>query len=117
MTVTRWPDTLVIHLKRFYFEGNQCCKIECPVGFPMTALNIDVLSCADNVTESSLYDLYSFICHSGTLFGGHYTAHAKTAIEAEWNYFNDESYESMDPPSAEENQKAYVLFYQRKGTM
>merc|ERR1740124_632162 len=31
MTVTRWPDTLIIHLKRFYYERNQGCKITCPV--------------------------------------------------------------------------------------
>ena len=132
MTVTRWPETVVIQLKRFYFEGNQCCKIECPVVFPMTSLNLDMLSCVD-ATETSRhsatsrhgtatrhgteYNLYSFICHSGTLFGGHYTAHAKMSVDAEWNYFNDETYENMNPPTDEENQKAYVLFYQRSRNM
>lgn len=116
MAVTRWPETLIIHLKRFYFEGNQCCKIECPVNFPLKDLDMDVLTCADSNSDGTKdlisYNLLSFICHTGTLFGGHYTAVAKPNSNSDWFYFNDETFEKMEP-SDEDKQKAYVLFYQR----
>jgi len=117
MTVTKWPDVLIIHLKRFYFEGSQGCKINCPVEFPLQNLNIDILASADNNTmnESSklspLYDLYGCICHVGTLYGGHYTAFTKS--NEDWYLFNDETYEKACILE-EDYKKGYVLFYQKK---
>lgn len=117
MTVTRWPDTLIVHLKRFYYEGNQGCKITCPVNFALEKLNIDILTCVDGDSDGGkdpvLYNLSSFICHTGSLLGGHYTAMTKASPTADWYCFNDESFKKMEP-TEEHKQEGYVLFYQRK---
>jgi len=117
MTVTRWPGTLIIHLKRFYYEGNHGCKITCPVDFTLNDLNIDILTCADGdsevAKEPNLYNLYGFICHTGTLLGGHYTALTKDASSSEWYKFNDESFDKMEP-NDEHKKEGYVLFYEKK---
>lgn len=125
ITVTRWPEVLIVHLKRFYFEGSTGCKITCPVDYPLNELNVDVLSCVDNNFESmkssqANYDLYAVICHTGSLYGGHYTCFTKYVTcsdlcngNTEWYYFNDESFEKMEP-SEDHRSDSYVLFYQRK---
>jgi len=119
MTVTRWPDTLIIHLKRFYYEGNHGCKITCPVDFALTDLNVDIITCADGDSDGSkgpnLYNLYGFICHTGTLLGGHYTALAKSCPTSDWYHFNDESFKKMEP-NDEHKKEGYVLFYEKKSS-
>ena len=53
---------------RFYYEGNRGCKITCPVGFPLTDLQVEAITCfecnSENIKPS--YDLYGCICHSGS---------------------------------------------------
>ena len=39
-----------------------------------------------------MYNLYAVSEHSGTTYGGHYTARCKHAFNGDWNYFNDARY-------------------------
>jgi len=115
MRVTRWPGTLIIHLKRFHFEESQGTKISCPIDFPLSDLRVDLLSCPEalKVNCCPVYDLYGVVNHMGSLFGGHYTAFAKQRNE--WYNFNDETFKKMHPTEDADYQKeGYVLFYQMK---
>lgn len=114
MSVTRWPETLIIHLKRFHFEDTQGSKISCPIDFPLSDLNVDLLSCLDTLKGGTLYDLYGCVNHTGSLFGGHYTAFAKQG-DLDWYYFNDSSFNKLSPTEDADHQtEAYVLFYKIK---
>ena len=65
------------------------------------------------MTHSLLYDLQSFVCHSGGTTCGHYTAYARHPTLNEWFYFNDEVCTPQEP-SAYDINNAYILFYRRK---
>ena len=47
MSVQRWPDTLIIYLKRFVFEKTAARKIETEVIFDLEELSLDELGSAD----------------------------------------------------------------------
>ena len=38
----------------------------------------------------AVYNLYAVANHSGTTFGGHYTAYAKNPNSGAWHSFNDQ---------------------------
>jgi ubiquitin carboxyl-terminal hydrolase 4/11/15 len=111
------PDILVIQLKRFLGSGYYSSKLDANVNYP------DILEMQEYVTgpernQNLQYELYAVSEHSGSLAGGHYTAHAivrepgkKTG---EWCDFNDSCCHQASALDAH-NARAYLLFYQRKG--
>lgn len=56
-----------------------------------------------------IYDLYGVINHSGSNYGGHYTAYARTGDE--WHYYDDSSVTLVKDRQDIVGQRAYVLFY------
>ena len=63
----------------------------------------------------TLYDLLAVSCHSGSLWGGHYYAHARHPESGRWHTFNDSGVTGFDPASLEGGSNAaYVLFYGRR---
>lgn len=56
------------------------------------------------------YRLYAISTHSGSLYGGHYTAHVKHGNS--WYYVSD-SYAKQESLENALNAEAYVLFYER----
>lgn len=54
------------------------------------------------------YELFGYVCHSGSLFSGHYYAEAK---RDEWNEYNDSLVNAITP--SESSSHAYILFYKR----
>ncbi|ESP05048.1 hypothetical protein LOTGIDRAFT_109772, partial [Lottia gigantea] len=115
MTVWRYPDTLIVHLKRFVFHEFSSTKIDNPVIFPQKNLDLtDFLSGPKNTDLQ--YDLYSVVCHFGGSNSGHYTAYSKHPIYQEWFYYNDETV-TKQTPKHDEYSSGYVLFYQKQGKM
>ena len=73
-----------------------------------------------------VYELFAVVHHSGTLRGGHYTAHARHPISGRWYHYNDSSVEPSLPGDDEgvavaapleavlSSPAAYVLLYRRR---
>lgn len=110
----RLPRVLVIHLKRFNFSFVRRSKITAPVSFPLQAF--DVRPFVD--PESPFLrdpGLRSYRCvavsnHSGSLGGGHYTAHALNRDDNSWYLFND-SRVSRSSSRDLSRTDAYLLFF------
>lgn len=114
MTVWRYPDNLIIHLKRFVYQDLSSTKVDTKVIFPKEGM--DVRGFLSGPSSSGLvYDLYSIVCHFGGASAGHYTCYSKHPLTTQWYYNNDESV-SQQGPSDSEYSSGYVLFYQRRGT-
>eukprot|EP00826_Nyctotherus_ovalis_P008831 TRINITY_DN12295_c0_g3_i1.p3 TRINITY_DN12295_c0_g3~~TRINITY_DN12295_c0_g3_i1.p3 ORF type:complete len:169 (-),score=52.19 TRINITY_DN12295_c0_g3_i1:132-638(-) len=56
------------------------------------------------------YRLYAVSTHSGSIYGGHYTAHVKHGDK--WYYASD-SHVSLESLKSALNAEAYILFYER----
>ncbi|KAJ3211545.1 ubiquitin-specific protease doa4 [Dinochytrium kinnereticum] len=95
LTVSRLPTVLIVHLKRFYFQGPFKDKIETYVDFPIKGLDLTSVSTA-KAPDGSLYDLYAISNHMGTLTQGHYTAHIHNGHKGQWYLFDDSRITSCD---------------------
>ncbi|RWS11041.1 ubiquitin carboxyl-terminal hydrolase 19-like protein [Dinothrombium tinctorium] len=115
LSLWRLPQLLVIQLKRFSFKSLMFReKIDKLVKFPILGLDLSNYCCSNRlIQQRPLYDLYAVINHYGGMFGGHYTAFAKTSYQRRklgWRLFDDSRVEDID----EENivtRNAYILFY------
>ena len=104
-----FPSVLVIDFKRFN-SRNQ--KNQIFIDFPL-----DNLDLSDYVIgykkKTYIYELYGICNHSGSVYGGHYTAYIKNA-NGKWYHFNDTNVTEVSLLSAIISAKAYVLFYRKK---
>ncbi|ODM93227.1 Ubiquitin carboxyl-terminal hydrolase 11 [Orchesella cincta] len=114
LSICKFPDYLIVYLKRFVFMDQSSNKLNNRLTFPVNDLDV-----SDYVTEgfgSNLgkYDLYSCVCHFGSASSGHYTAFARNPVTNQWHYFNDNTISERTPAEAE-YASAYVLFYEKQG--
>lgn len=84
LTIWRLPKILIIQLKRFSYKQFTRDKIDNFIDFPL--YNLDLKNfCSEsnqpNLEGKTLYDLYGVINHYGGIYGGHYTATAKTIFK------------------------------------
>nr|XP_006821983.1 PREDICTED: probable ubiquitin carboxyl-terminal hydrolase 4-like [Saccoglossus kowalevskii] len=114
LTVWRYPDTLVVYLKRFVFHELCSTKLDNKVLFPVENLDVSSYTSGPTNGQSLTYDLQSAVCHFGGVNAGHYTAFTKNPLTNQWCYFNDEMTTKQEPTS-EDAASVYVLFYQKKG--
>ncbi|KAK9506931.1 hypothetical protein O3M35_008779 [Rhynocoris fuscipes] len=105
LAVWRYPDYLIVYLKRFVFHNRVITKLDEKVEFPLNGLTLG---------SQSVYDLYGVVCHDGGVTSGHYTAYTKHPYTGIWHYFND-CYVSNKAPQEEDLRSAYILFYQKQG--
>lgn len=116
--VTRLPDTLCIHLKRFRHDFAFSSKISTRVSFPLSDLDMSPwLHPSLSNRKSSTYGLSGVICHHGTAGGGHYTCYCYHPLTDSWYEFDDSLVRQVDSQTVL-NSEAYVLFYRKesKGT-
>ncbi|CAM9900461.1 unnamed protein product [Pylaiella littoralis] len=105
------PPVLIVHLKRFAGSA----KISSPVEFPLEGLDLtEVVKSPQK--EPPDYDLIGTANHHGSVYGGHYTAAAKNRVSGNWNLFNDERVEGLEPCEVQ-SASAYVLFYTKMSTL
>lgn len=126
ITITRAPDTLVIHFKRFSASRTESArKVRTPVHFPLQGLDMSPfveppmtpeqeVYVAQNARDGAaqlagvksdptmngpfVYNAYAVIWHIGaTLGSGHYTAFVKDKSRGCWRSFNDDKMTDFEP--------------------
>ncbi|KAF1925084.1 ubiquitin carboxyl-terminal hydrolase 2 [Didymella exigua CBS 183.55] len=126
ITITRAPDTLVVHFKRFSASHNESArKVRTPINFPLQALDMSPFMDAPMSPEQEsyiahkapdgavqlagikadptmngpyMYNAYAVIHHIGaTLGSGHYTAFVKDKARGCWRSFNDDRLVDFEP--------------------
>lgn len=126
MKISRLPETLIIHLKRFDHSRGFGDKLNTFVTYPLemdltrywpppTAEDEPFLKklLARGQTAPFRYSLFGVANHYGTLRGGHYTSFCKRG-KLGWCYFDDTVVNRNVNERAVVNKNAYVLFYQRR---
>ena len=102
---------LIIQIRRFnlvkhgFYEKD---SKEVPIPHTLTVKNGE--------SERNKYELASFINHTGTTEGGHYTACCKDSVEKKWYHFDDCRVEQKARLDKIEK-GAYILFYKRNVMM
>uniref|UniRef100_A0A3Q3WNL2 Ubiquitin carboxyl-terminal hydrolase n=1 Tax=Mola mola TaxID=94237 RepID=A0A3Q3WNL2_MOLML len=107
-SIQKFPQILVLHLKRFSDLNNRASKLSTYINFPLKDLDLREFSSA---SDRPVYNLYAVSNHSGNALGGHYTAYCRHPALGEWYNFNDSR---VSPVSSNQVQSsnAYVLFYE-----
>lgn len=142
ITLTRMPQFLVIHFKRFRAgKGESAKKVCTQIEFPLENFKVDpyVLSPPDATEASAIahdygtaalktdvsttppytYEAYAVMRHIGTtLTSGHYTCLARDRAKGCWRHYNDTAIGDFDPEKLAtkdrlQNEMAYIVFYQR----
>lgn len=143
ITITRAPQFLVVHFKRFSagHEG-AAKKVRTPIDFPIKGFDLepymlpqpsrqegemiakqygaDALKTGPEMTPPYQYDCYAVMRHIGTtLTSGHYISLVRDQARNCWRQFNDTWVSDFDPERLSEKEKlqnemAYIVFYQRK---
>ncbi|KAL8757301.1 MAG: hypothetical protein Q9199_002327 [Rusavskia elegans] len=136
ITITRAPQFLVVHFKRFAAGKNESAKkIHTPIDFPIYGLNIASYMVPPTnkregqvpdehpdmaVTPPFLYDAYAVMRHLGASGnGGHYISLVRDAARGCWRKFDDDRVSDFDPNRLKsdqrlQNEQAYLVFYGRQ---
>ena len=105
LDLAKLPRFLVIQLKRFSGEHVRT-KLSTPVKFHETWKLVDSV-----YKMSHTYSLYGIVCHSDSIYGGHYVAYCK--YRDDWRCFDD-SMASIVSWKHVRDQEAYILFYKEE---
>ncbi|XP_061905032.1 ubiquitin carboxyl-terminal hydrolase 2-like [Entelurus aequoreus] len=108
-SIQKFPQILVLHLKRFSDSSVRASKLSTYVNFPLKEL--DLREFASEGSERAVYNLYAVSNHWGNTLGGHYTAYCKNAMVGEWYSYNDCRVSPMSS-SHVRSSNAYILFYE-----
>ncbi|KAJ3355603.1 ubiquitin-specific protease doa4 [Allomyces javanicus] len=110
--VTRWPEVLLLSLKRFSYVGPFRNKVGNLVQFPVRSLNLNAYVGLPSQADTFVYDLYGVSNHFGGMDGGHYTAIVNHGNA--WHYFDDSRVSKCDDERDIVTPAAYNLFYVRR---
>uniref|UniRef100_A0A8B9FP43 Ubiquitin carboxyl-terminal hydrolase 8 n=1 Tax=Amazona collaria TaxID=241587 RepID=A0A8B9FP43_9PSIT len=107
--IWKLPPVLLVHLKRFSYDGRWKQKLQTSVDFPLETLDLSqyVIGPKNNLKR---YNLFSVSNHYGGLDGGHYTAYCKNAAKQRWFKFDDHEVSEISSSSVKSS-AAYILFY------
>ncbi|XP_008830024.1 ubiquitin carboxyl-terminal hydrolase 8 [Nannospalax galili] len=111
--IWKLPPVLLVHLKRFSYDGRWKQKLQTSVDFPLESLDLSqyVIGPKNNLKK---YNLFSVSNHYGGLDGGHYTAYCKNAARQRWFKFDDHEVSDISVSSVKSS-AAYILFYTSLG--
>eukprot|EP00057_Strongylocentrotus_purpuratus_P023857 XP_011678331.1 PREDICTED: uncharacterized protein LOC583829 [Strongylocentrotus purpuratus] len=115
ISVCRFPDTLIVYLKRFVFHQAMSTKLDNKVLFPVEDMDVGEYMGVATPQEDLVYDLQGAVSHFGGVNAGHYTAFVKNPWSGQWQYCNDETV-SHQEPLEQDASNVYILFYSRKGS-
>uniref|UniRef100_A0A914DX97 ubiquitinyl hydrolase 1 n=1 Tax=Acrobeloides nanus TaxID=290746 RepID=A0A914DX97_9BILA len=105
------PPVLVIHLKRFSWNGGIFTKNEMMIDFEVDGwMNMEPYLHSKALKQKSTYSLYAITNHGGTLNGGHYTSFIRNRLTHEWLEFDDE-YCTAISPDLLKSKTAFILYY------
>ena len=109
--ICKLPKVLVIHLKRFSYEGKWRQKLQNMVDFPLFDLKLKKYkSCSSLDNFDASYELYGVVNHYGTLEGGHYVAFCKNDEKNKWFKYDDHEVTELSTADVKSH-AAYLLFY------
>lgn len=119
-SITRLPNILIIHLKRFRHEGNYNSKLRTNITFPLYDLDMEQFVRSEKGEEesnlSNCYDLSGLISHRGqNIEYGHYVAYCRNGYDGNWYEFDDAQVTRVSPQEVA-SQEPYVLFYERRNS-
>uniref|UniRef100_A0A8C7WLT5 Ubiquitin carboxyl-terminal hydrolase 8 n=1 Tax=Oryzias sinensis TaxID=183150 RepID=A0A8C7WLT5_9TELE len=109
LEIWKVPPILLVHLKRFSYEGRWKQKLQTSVDFPLDNLDLTQYVIGPKQTLKRYY-LYGVSNHYGGLDGGHYTAYCKNATKQRWYKFDDHEVSEISTSSVKSS-AAYILFY------
>jgi ubiquitin carboxyl-terminal hydrolase 10 len=108
------PKVLIVHLKRFIYQGNESKKMSKPIKFS-SSLEIP-RECLASLSSNNRYQLFAVVYHHGSSStAGHYTVDVKT-YDNSWINIDDIllqkiEHDKLGNDSANDNKSAYLLFY------
>eukprot|EP01103_Thecamoeba_quadrilineata_P015501 TRINITY_DN4926_c0_g1_i1.p1 TRINITY_DN4926_c0_g1~~TRINITY_DN4926_c0_g1_i1.p1 ORF type:complete len:741 (-),score=121.36 TRINITY_DN4926_c0_g1_i1:40-2112(-) len=114
ISLWRTAPFVVVHLKRFCFNGANWHKLTSLVTFPVD-LDLSTFNpySSQETQENSHYRLYAVLNHYGGTGGGHYTCFGRNWENDKWYSFNDTICEEINDLESLVTSAAYVLFYER----
>ncbi|XP_051580072.1 ubiquitin carboxyl-terminal hydrolase 8-like [Myxocyprinus asiaticus] len=109
MQIWKVPPILLVHLKRFKYDGRWREKLQTLVDFPLDNLDLSqyVIGPKHNLKK---YNLYAVSNHYGGMDGGHYTAYCKNPLKQRWYKFDDHEVSDISASSVR-TAAAYIFFY------
>eukprot|EP00842_Homolaphlyctis_polyrhiza_P006455 jgi/Hompol1/6810/HPOL_005103-RA len=104
LTIAKLPYILLVHLKRFSYQGPFRDKVETYVHFQTNSLNLTHYmtpklpepGMATAPLETFSYDLFAISSHFGGVNGGHYTAQVRNSYRQQWLNFDDSRITVLD---------------------
>ncbi|NXO48022.1 UBP50 hydrolase, partial [Aramus guarauna] len=108
-TITKAPQIIIFHLKRFEWQGKHKRKLSTEICYPLSSLDLSPYS-SPFCCQDTEYSLCAVVNHSGFLDDGHYTAFCKHSVTKNWYSFDDALITKI-PNSSVQTDKAYLLFY------
>ncbi|XP_053534175.1 ubiquitin carboxyl-terminal hydrolase 8 [Ictalurus punctatus] len=109
LEIWKVPPILLVHLKRFWYEGRWKQKLQTSVDFPLENLDLSQYVIGPK-TSLKRYNLYAVSNHYGGLDGGHYTAYCRNAARQNWFKFDDHEVSEISTSSVKSS-AAYIFFY------
>ncbi|NWX02488.1 UBP50 hydrolase, partial [Caloenas nicobarica] len=110
-TITKAPQIMIFHLKRFEWQGKQKRKLSTDIWYPLSKLDLSPYSSEEmERCKDAEYSLCAVVNHSGFLDDGHYTAFCKHSVSTNWYSFDDAQISKLSDSSVQAN-TAYLLFY------
>ena len=106
LMIWKFPNILIIHLKRFTNNGNKIVKL---IDFPIDNLDLTKY-CIGYDKKKSIFSLVGVCNHIGTLNSGHYYSYCKQ--NDEWYNFDDTSVSKINKNGII-TKHAYCLFYKK----
>ncbi|SCU93107.1 LAFA_0F14730g1_1 [Lachancea sp. 'fantastica'] len=111
-SILRAPETLLVHLKKFRFNGTSSSKMKQAVSYPMFLDLTEYCEDAQNSVPLK-YQLISVVVHEGrSLSSGHYIAHCKQP-DGSWVTYDDEYINKISERQVLKEPGAYYLVYTR----
>ncbi|XP_070778673.1 ubiquitin carboxyl-terminal hydrolase 8 [Enoplosus armatus] len=109
LEIWKVPPILLVHLKRFSYEGRWKQKLQTSVDFPLDSLDLAQYVIGPKQSLKR-YNLYGVSNHYGGLDGGHYTGYCKNGVKQRWYKFDDHEVSEISTSSVKSS-AAYILFY------
>uniref|UniRef100_A0A8C7I609 Ubiquitin carboxyl-terminal hydrolase n=1 Tax=Oncorhynchus kisutch TaxID=8019 RepID=A0A8C7I609_ONCKI len=109
LEIWKVPPIILVHLKRFSYEGRWKQKLQTTVDFPLENLDLSQYVIGPRLGLKR-YNLFGVSNHYGGLDGGHYTAYCKNAMKQRWYKFDDHEVSEIST-STVKSSAAYIFFF------
>ncbi|KAM9423971.1 LOW QUALITY PROTEIN: ubiquitin carboxyl-terminal hydrolase 8 [Salvelinus alpinus] len=109
LEIWKVPPIILVHLKRFSYEGRWKQKLQTAVDFPLENLDLSQYVIGPRASLKR-YNLFGVSNHYGGLDGGHYTAYCKNAMKQRWYKFDDHEVSEIST-STVKSSAAYIFFF------